>query len=51
MTETIDTYRRDVLGKDEELFQVLLRAQASLNIYQNALLDDVKKRRMEHGEA
>ena len=51
LTETIDTYRRDVLGKDEELFQVLLRAQASLNIYQNALLEDVKKRRAEHGEA
>ena len=37
LTATVDAYRRDVLGKNEELFQVLLRMQSSLNVFQNIL--------------
>lgn len=43
LTATVDAYRRDILGKDEELFQVLLRVQSSLNVFQNVLRRNLKK--------
>ena len=43
LTAAVDAYRRNVLGKDEELFQVLLRVQSSLNVFQNVLRREVKQ--------
>ena len=50
LTTTIDNYRRDVLGKDEELFQVLLRVQSSLNVFQNVLRREMKNGGAPHGK-
>lgn len=37
LTATVDTYRREVLGKDEEILQVLMRVQSSMNVFKNVL--------------
>ena len=51
LTASIDSYRKNVLGKDEDLFQVLLQAQSSLNIYQNTLNQIISERKVSHGKA
>ena len=48
---TVDAYRRDVLGKDEELFQVLLRVQSGLNVFQNVLRRNLRKGEDSYGTA
>jgi hypothetical protein len=51
LTATIDSYRKNILGKDEDLFQVLLRAQSSLNVFQNTLSQEISERKSSHVKA